>query len=158
MHQMRLATVSDAAAIAELFLAARAHSIETIPPVVGNYDRAFPWLESRIKKGDPCWVMQDSIGLSALMLLEPGWIDQLYVRPDVIGQGLGTRLLDKAKETMPSGLRLWTFQSNVRAQNFYEQRGFVAVEWTDGSGNEEREPDVRSVWSGVGDSVATSLL
>lgn len=150
MHQMRLATVSDAAAVAELFLAARAHSIETIPPVVGDYDRALTWLESRIQKGDPCWVMQDSIGLSALMLLEPGWVDQLYVRPDVIGQGLGTLLLDKAKETMPSGLQLWTFQSNVRAQNFYEQRGFVAVEWTDGSSNEEREPDVRYVWRGVG--------
>lgn len=147
MHQLRLAKTDDAPAVAELFLAARAHSIETIPPVVGNYDRALPWLESRIQKGDPCWVAEDAIGLSALMLLEPGWIDQLYVRPDVIGQGLGTQLLDKAKELMPDGIQLWTFQSNVRAHNFYEQRGFVAVEWTDGSTNEEREPDVRYVWT-----------
>lgn len=148
MHQMRLATVSDTPAVAELFLAARAYSIGTIPPVIGNYDRALPWMESRIQKGDPCWVTEDASGLSALMLLEPGWIDQLYVRPDVIGQGIGTLLLAKAKATMPSGLQLWTFQSNVRAQKFYEQRGFVAVEWTDGSTNEEREPDVRYVWSG----------
>lgn len=147
---MRLATVSDAQAVAQLFLAARAHSIETIPPVVGNYDRAFQWLKSRIEEGNSCWVTEDEDGLSALMLLEPGWIDQLYVRPDVIGQGLGTRLLDLAKELMPGGIQLWTFQSNLRAQHFYEQRGFVAVEWTDGSANEEREPDVRYVWSGGG--------
>ena len=147
---MRLATVSDAPAVAELFLAARAHSIATIPAVVGDYDRALRWLDSRIQKGDQCWVTEDAHGLSSLMLLEPGWIDQLYVRPDVIGQGLGTLLLDKAKEMMPSGLQLWTFQSNVRAQNFYEQRGFVAVAWSDGSNNEEREPDVRYVWTGDG--------
>jgi GNAT superfamily N-acetyltransferase len=150
MHQMRVATVSDASAVADLFLAARAHSIETIPPVVGDYDRALPWLESRIQKGEQCWVTEDASGLSALMLLEPGWIDQLYIRPDAIGQGLGTLLLDKAKALMPDGIQLWTFQSNVRAQKFYEQRGFVAVEWTDGSSNEECEPDVRYVWGGDG--------
>lgn len=151
MHQMRLATNSDAPAVAELFLVARAHSIETIPPVVGDFGRVLPWLTSRIQNGDQCWVTEDSDGLSALMLLEPGWIDQLYVRPDVIGQGLGTMLLDMAKEQMPSGLQLWTFQSNVRAQNFYERHGFVAVEWTDGANNEEREPDVRYVWRPSGE-------
>jgi hypothetical protein len=48
----------------------------------------------------------------------------------------------------PSGLQLWTFQINRRAQQFYERHGFAAVEWTDGSANEEREPDVRYMWPG----------
>jgi hypothetical protein len=41
---------------------------------------------------------------------------------------------------------LWTFQKNVAARRFYEDRGFQAVEETDGSRNEEREPDVHYVW------------
>ncbi|CAA9412428.1 MAG: hypothetical protein AVDCRST_MAG35-1509, partial [uncultured Quadrisphaera sp.] len=44
------------------------------------------------------------------------------------------------------GLALWTFASNVAAQRFYERHGFVAGDRTDGSGNEERAPDVRYAW------------
>jgi hypothetical protein len=51
---------------------------------------------------------------------------------------------------MPEGLQLWTFQSNVRAHKFYERHGFIAVETTDGSGNEEQAPDVRYVWTPSG--------
>ncbi|GHD97675.1 hypothetical protein GCM10010339_00960 [Streptomyces alanosinicus] len=51
-----------------------------------------------------------------------------------------------AKERSPGGLSLWTFQVNKPAHRFYERHGFTAVESTDGSGNEEREPDVRYVW------------
>ena len=38
---------------------------------------------------------------------------------------------------------LWTFQRNAGARRFYERNGFVAMEFTDGASNEEREPDVR---------------
>ena len=44
------------------------------------------------------------------------------------------------------GLELWTFQINATAQRFYERHGFVAVDRTDGSANEEREPDIRYRW------------
>ena len=46
-----------------------------------------------------------------------------------------------------TGLQLWTFQVNEAARRFYERQGFVAAESTDGSGNEERSPDVRYTWS-----------
>jgi hypothetical protein len=36
------------------------------------------------------------------------------------------------------------------ARRFYERHGFVAVEHTDGAGNEEREPDVRFLWRPAG--------
>ncbi len=51
-----------------------------------------------------------------------------------------------AKERSPEGLTLWAFQVNGAAHRFYERHGFLAAESTDGSGNEEREPDVRYVW------------
>jgi hypothetical protein len=42
---------------------------------------------------------------------------------------------------------LWTFQVNGPARRFYERHGFVEVAQTDGSGNEEAEPDVRLEWT-----------
>jgi putative acetyltransferase len=39
------------------------------------------------------------------------------------------------------------FQANERARRFYEKRGCVPVEFTDGSGNEEKTPDVRYRWT-----------
>jgi membrane-anchored protein YejM (alkaline phosphatase superfamily) len=54
--------------------------------------------------------------------------------------------VELAKRRQPSGLQLWTFQVNGTARRFYERHGFLAVESTDGSGNEEGDPDVRYVW------------
>ncbi|PAU45909.1 GNAT family N-acetyltransferase [Streptomyces albireticuli] len=75
-----------------------------------------------------------------------GHVDQLYLAPAWRGRGLGDRFLSLAKERFPAGLELWTFQINTPAHRFYERHGFTAAERTDGSGNEEREPDVRYVW------------
>ena len=55
--------------------------------------------------------------------------------------------MHRAKERRPSGFRLWVFQRNVGAREFYEQHGFPLVELTDGSGNEEREPDALYEWA-----------
>ena len=76
----------------------------------------------------------------------PG-LEQLYVRRPWTGRGIGSRLLAVAKERRPDGLQLWTFQVNAGARRFYERHGFVVVEMTDGSANEERQPDVRYAWN-----------
>lgn len=44
-------------------------------------------------------------------------------------------------------LYLWTFQRNAPARRFYEKRGFVLIEETDGARNEEKEPDALYLWS-----------
>jgi putative acetyltransferase len=81
------------------------------------------------------------------MLVEDGdWIDHLYVAPAAIGTGAGSALLADA-QSRHDRLELWCFADNVRARKFYEDRGFVAVEATDGSGNEARMPDIRYVWA-----------
>ena len=76
-----------------------------------------------------------------------GWIEQLYVRPDWVGRGVGTRLLYRAKQDLAPPIRLYTFQHNQPARSFYERRGFQAIAFGDGSGNEERCPDVLYEWS-----------
>jgi uncharacterized glyoxalase superfamily protein PhnB len=78
--------------------------------------------------------------------LHDDWIDHLYVDPDSTGRGVGSQLVAVAKTLRPSGVHLWTFESNTRARRFYERHGFVAVERTDGD-NEEGAPDVRYQWS-----------
>ncbi len=80
------------------------------------------------------------------MVVNGDELSQLYLDPDWRGRGLGDRFVELAKERSPEGLELWTFQVNKPAHRFYERHGFVAVEFTDGSTNEEREPDVRYVW------------
>ena len=85
------------------------------------------------------------VGFAAI---EGGRLEHLYVRPDQQGTGVGSRLLDEAKRSRPDGLDLWTFQRNAAARRFYEARGFVEIESTDGERNEEHEPDVRYEWPG----------
>jgi GNAT superfamily N-acetyltransferase len=70
----------------------------------------------------------------------------LYVRPGAIGTGVGHALFEHVKTRRPNGFEFWVFQQNERARRFYEAHGAVAVELTDGAGNEERTPDVRYAW------------
>jgi putative acetyltransferase len=74
-----------------------------------------------------------------------GWIDHLYIHPEYQHRGIGSALLKQAMHT-GSTLRLWTFQKNVPARAFYERYGFRLVHGTDGSRNEEREPDALYEW------------
>ena len=93
------------------------------------------------------WVAEAAdAGVVGVMVLEGEELEQLYLAPEWRGRGIGDRFVALAKERSPGGLTLWTFQVNGPAHRFYERHGFTAVEWTDGAGNEEREPDVRYVW------------
>jgi len=73
-------------------------------------------------------------------------LSALYVEPGAQDRGVGSTLLDRVKERRPGGFHFWVFQRNDRARRFYERRGAVSTGFTDGSGNEEREPDVRYEW------------
>ena len=75
-----------------------------------------------------------------------GWVEQLYVHPRVVGCGIGTQLLERAKTELGSPIRLYTFQANTGACRFYERHGFRAIAVGDGSGNEEQCPDVLYEW------------
>ncbi len=76
-------------------------------------------------------------------LSRDGWLNHLYVLPEWQGQGLGSQLLHRVVEDRTGPVDLWVFERNAAARDFYRDHGFIEVERTDGSGNEEREPDVR---------------
>jgi Acetyltransferase (GNAT) family len=65
-------------------------------------------------------------------------VEHLYVRPDLLRRGIGSALLQRAKERSSSGFRLWVFQENVPARRFYERHGLRLVEATDGVGTRNR--------------------
>lgn len=116
------------------------------------FDAALPWLaglhtpdEDRAYFSGPvfdaCEVWLAAEPPAGFIAFREGWVDQLYISPSAQGQGVGPALLAKALED-GAKRRLWTFQRNARAQRFYERHGFTAERFTDGSGNDEREPDV----------------
>src|SRR5581483_4521092 len=71
-------------------------------------------------------------------LVSGDWLSHLYVHPDAIGTGVGHALFEHVKTLRPGGFDFWVFQQNARARQFYEEHGAVAVEFTDGSANEEK--------------------
>jgi ribosomal protein S18 acetylase RimI-like enzyme len=73
-------------------------------------------------------------------------IDQLYVDPENQGQGVGTSLIASAKALSPSGLRLFTFETNARGRAFYEKHGFRATAFGI-SPPPESEPHVEYRWT-----------
>jgi GNAT superfamily N-acetyltransferase len=80
-------------------------------------------------------------------MLDGDCLTHLYVHPDVIGTGIGHALFEHVKTLRPHGFWFWVFEQNERARRFYEAHGAAAVEFTDGSGNEECSPDVRYLWT-----------
>jgi GNAT superfamily N-acetyltransferase len=77
------------------------------------------------------------------------WLEHLYVVPAWQNSGIGSALLERAMAKHPGGLSLWVFEENDGAAALYARAGFVVVERTDGSGNEEHVPDLRMRWNGV---------
>ena len=93
------------------------------------------------------WLAVDGDRIVGVATRSGALVRQLYVATDRTRAGIGQRLLDAllAEAVAESILTvdLWTFQRNAGARRFYERNGFVAMEFTDGASNEEREPDVR---------------
>ena len=82
-------------------------------------------------------------------------LDNIHVRPEIKGQGLGTMLMYKAgtwvQSKFPqSGLHLWVFEANYTARRFYERLGAVKehreVGEVTGGG---RAPVLRYVWASI---------
>jgi chorismate mutase/ribosomal protein S18 acetylase RimI-like enzyme len=147
---VRPAGADDADALASLFLAAREAAYPAIPLPVHPPDDVRRWWRSRLAAGAAeaveAWVAERDGAPVGLLLLERDWVHSLYVDPALTGQGIGGTLLDLAKSLRPDGLGLWVFETNVAAQRFYRRHGFGEVRRTDGSDNEEHEPDVELAW------------
>jgi GNAT superfamily N-acetyltransferase len=143
---LRRGTYRDATAVADLYVRARRRAVPAIPPMVHTEEETRLWVVQRVVPDTELWVAEsDAGGLVGLMVVDQNWVEQLYVEPTLTGGGIGTDLIGLAKREHPDGLRLWTFESNVGAQRFYERHGFRVAGRTAGE-NEEGAPDILYVW------------
>ena len=126
-----------------------------------SFDCALPWLAGLHTPEEDRWFYRERVFatcqvwgafdrgiMTGLIAFRDGWVDQLYVLPGTRGHGIGSALLEVAQNRF-ARLHLWTFQRNHAARHFYERRGFVLMRETDGSANEEREPDALYLWTRV---------
>ncbi|MFJ4803470.1 GNAT family N-acetyltransferase [Streptomyces murinus] len=143
---LRRARDADARAAADVWLRSFAAALPTVVRPRTD-DDVRDYFRDIVVPSRETWVAEEDGGrIIGVMVLDGQLLSQLYLEPERRGRGLGDRFVALAKERSPDGLTLWTFQVNKPAHRFYERHGFLAAESTDGSGNEEREPDVRYVW------------
>ncbi|QNE79203.1 GNAT family N-acetyltransferase [Streptomyces finlayi] len=144
---LRRAEPGDGAAVAEVYLRSFDAALPTVRRAHDD-DGVRAFFRDVVVVHHETWVADEAGTVVGMMVLEDGRMEQLYLDPARRGHGLGDRFVQLAKERSPQGLDLWTFQVNAPAHRFYERHGFLAAERTDGSDNEEREPDIRYVWKG----------
>ena len=141
MHAIRPANDGDIAPVATLFRAVRLACLPYLPDL-HTPEEDLAYFRDHVFGTCEVWIAGNMEGFVAF---RAGWVDHLYVRPDCQRSGIGATLLARAMATY-SPLRLWTFQKNTAARAFYLARGFREIERTDGSRNEEREPDILFEW------------
>jgi len=141
---IRRAVPPDAPAVADVFLAAFHATYDFA--LAHTDDECRAWLAEEVVPLMETWVGEVAGRVVAMMVLDEAGIGHLYVDPPSHSLGIGSRLVELAKQRRPGGLELYTFQVNERARRFYEWHGFAVVTLGDGSGNEERQPDVLYRW------------
>lgn len=146
---LRPATGDDLDAIAALHNAARAAAYPSMPRSVHTPEEAYGWVRTWDRSVFSVWVATGpDESLLGYVRFDDVWLDDIYTLPAAQGTGVGSALLDLVKAQLPSGFCLWVFESNAPARRFYEARGLVELERTDGSANEEKAPDLRMAWPG----------
>ena len=147
---LRPALEEDGPRIGALYTATRVAAVPLMPPALHTAEEDVAFFTARVTDGEhEAWVAEEEGRLVGFALLTDTWLDGLYVHPDAQGRGVGTALLELAQSLRPGGLGLWVFETNAPARALYARHGFVEVERTDGSQNEERAPDIRMEWTGT---------
>lgn len=141
--QLRVAENDDAETVVQIFISSRAAYLP-YAKTPHSINEVRQWVRGILIPSGGVIIAQlngEDVGVLATSVSEAvGWIDQLYLLPGYIGQGIGTHLLKHAFTVLPRPIRLWTFQQNDRAIRFYEYHGFKAIRVTNGENNEESCP------------------
>ncbi len=152
----RPASAGDAELVAAVYLASR-RAFVSFAPLVHSDAEVRQWVAGQLIPAGGVAVAVTRAGEGAVVGMlavsrqeGANWIDHLYLLPSAVGRGIGARLVERAKAALASPVRLYTFQANEGARRFYERHGFRAIRFGDGSGNEERCPDVLYEWTETG--------
>ena len=141
---LRRATTCDAKAVANVFSAS--FRLLTFLPILHTVEEDRRYIQNVILNECEVTVAEDESGIVSFLARQGEEVRLLHTRPDRIGMGAGTQLIDAEKASGIGALELWCFEANERARRFYEARGFRAIRFTDGAHNEEQMPDIRYRW------------
>jgi putative acetyltransferase len=144
---IRRATLEDADTLAEVFRSS--YRTLTFLPILHTPEEDRAHFRKVIHDQD-VWVADEDGEIAGLIALEGDSGTFFYVSPEAQGRGIGTALFDHVCRERPDGFEFWVFQANEKARRFYEKRGCVPVRFTEGEGNEEKEPDVLYRWTSSG--------
>jgi GNAT superfamily N-acetyltransferase len=90
-------------------------------------DEQTAFLLERVVPSHRVLVAHDESGIVGFLAATEDSVGQLYVRVDRTGRGVGSALLQIAKEQSSGHLWLYTFARNHRALAFYNRHDFVEV-------------------------------
>ena len=142
---LRPAISADASSVADILIETRSVFMSYAPSAHSETE-VRNWVRERLIPASSVTVAEHEREVVGLVAVshdgEHNWIDQMYVAPLQVSQGIGSALLAHVLSLASPTIRLYTFQQNVGARRFYERHGFQAVQFTDGQANEERCPDV----------------
>ena len=141
---LRPVEATDTKAVGDVFLAALAGM--TYLPELYTEEETRTFISDVLLPKNEVWVAEAGGRVIGFLGLWGDVVSHLWVYPDQQNRGVGTALLELAKERRPTGLRLQVFQQNVGARRLYERHGFRLVGLADGSGNEEGEPEAFYEW------------
>ncbi|WP_097975746.1 GNAT family N-acetyltransferase [Streptomyces sp. gb14] len=152
--RLRLATAADAEAVTRVFLDSRAAAMPYLRRIHSDED-TLAWITHVVLPTSTAVWVAEGVGedgeggelLGFAALAGGGELEHLYLRPDVLRRGVGSRLLAEVRGAVDGPIGLYVFQRNVAARAFYERHGFTAVAFDDGGRNEENEPDVLYRWT-----------
>jgi ribosomal protein S18 acetylase RimI-like enzyme len=142
--RIRFATVSDAAALAQLRYALRASTGRASEPQAEFVERCTAWMESHLKEERwLCWVTEENqrlVGAVWIQLVEKipnpraeyeqhAYLTNFYIDETARGRGLGSRLLREVIEWCAvrdvHAVILWPTD---RSRSLYQRHGFAVRE------------------------------
>ena len=144
---IREARPGDVGTVAGLY--ERSFGTLSFLPTLHTLEEHHAWFGQVVAQRE-VWVWEEEGVILGFIALSDATVDYLYVEPEMTGRGIGSSLLDRAKERRPSGFSLWTFQQNEGARRFYERHGLHVIRLTDGEENEEKTPAALYAWRLVG--------
>jgi N-acetylglutamate synthase-like GNAT family acetyltransferase len=109
MGKLRKAVINDAEAIANILIQSR-KAFLPYAPLAHSEDEVHQWVKEHLipSKGVTVYVCKGKVtGLLAVSNHEgTNWIDQLYITPSMVGQGIGTKLLEYSLKRLVRPVRL----------------------------------------------------
>lgn len=145
--RIRLAEEADAAVIARIHMLSRSATMPYLPPQEYSHEQVTGWVQGDLLKRCRTWAAVRDAEVIGYAALEGDMLEDLYLRPDILRQGIGTLLLDEVRRHSPDGVSLRVFQQNTDARAFYERHGFTVLDTNDGDRNMENLPDMTLRWT-----------